>query len=61
MSLAFSVERSAHPASPARRAEILADPGFGKFYTDHMVSVLYSHDRGWYDAQVVPYLSLIHI
>ena len=53
--LEFTVERSARPASAARRAEILADPGFGKFYTDHMVSALYTHERGWYDAQVRPY------
>ncbi|MBU3707330.1 MAG: branched chain amino acid aminotransferase, partial [Mycobacterium sp.] len=35
----FTVQRNAHPASQARRAEILADPGFGRYYTDHMVSV----------------------
>lgn len=55
MSPAFTVESSSRPASAARRAEILADPGFGKFYTDHMVSVFYDHGRGWHDAQVVPY------
>ncbi len=53
--LDFTVERSTRPASPAKRAEILAEPGFGKFYTDHMVSLQYTHERGWYDAQVVPY------
>ncbi len=53
--LEFTVERTQHPASVARRAEILADPGFGKFYTDHMVSLLYTHDRGWHDGAVVPY------
>lgn len=51
----FTVQRSAHPVSKAQRTEILADPGFGKFCTDHMVSMLYDRDRGWYDAQVVPY------
>jgi hypothetical protein len=25
------------PTSAERRAEILANPGFGQFYTDHMV------------------------
>ena len=51
----FTVQRNAHPASEARRAEILADPGFGRYYTDHMVSVLYAEERGWYDAAVMPY------
>ena len=53
--LAFTVQRSAHPASEAERTAILAEPGFGRYYTDHMVSVLYTRDRGWHDAQVVPY------
>jgi len=53
--LEFTVEPATSPASAARRAEILADPGFGKFYTDHMVSLLYTHERGWYDAQVLPF------
>lgn len=51
----FAVSHSAQPASDVQRSAILADPGFGKYYTDHMVSVLYTHDRGWHDAQVVPY------
>ena len=53
--LKFTVERSAHPASDAERNAVLAEPGFGKYYTDHMVSVLYTGERGWHDAQVIPY------
>jgi branched-chain amino acid aminotransferase len=53
--LPFTVQRNAHPTSEAKRAAILADPGFGQYCTDHMVSVLYDRGRGWYDAQVVPY------
>lgn len=55
VSLKFTVERTAHPASAAQRDQILVDPGFGRFYTDHMVSVLYNRDRGWHDARVLPY------
>ncbi len=43
------------PASVARRAEILADPGFGKYFTDHMVTVTWTADGGWHDAQIRPY------
>jgi len=53
--LKFTVERTAHPATDAQRNAILAEPGFGRYYTDHMVSVLYSADRGWHDATVQPY------
>jgi branched-chain amino acid aminotransferase len=51
----FSVERAAQPRSEAERARILADPGFGRFFTDHMVSIEFDRDRGWHDAKVVPY------
>lgn len=53
--LKFTVERTANPASAAQRDQILADPGFGRYYTDHMISVLYTRDSGWHDARVQPY------
>ena len=43
------------PASEQRRAEILSDPGFGRFFTDHMVTVKWTTDEGWHDAKVEPY------
>ncbi len=39
----------------AEREAILADPGFGKRFTDHMVSIVWTREQGWHDAQVVPY------
>ncbi len=39
----------------AEREAILADPGFGKRFTDHMVSIIWDRERGWHDAQVLPY------
>jgi branched-chain amino acid aminotransferase len=54
-SLEFTVRRSANPASDAERDSILRDPGFGKYFTDHMVSIDYVEGRGWHDAQVIPY------
>jgi branched-chain amino acid aminotransferase len=51
----FHVVRSAHPAGESERNAILAEPGFGKYYTDHMVSMLYTVERDWHDAQVLPY------
>ena len=51
----FRTERSSHPTDPTRRAEILAAPGFGKYFTDHMLSVTWTAEGGWHDARIEPY------
>ena len=51
----FSVEPTPNPTSPGRLAEILAAPGFGKYFTDHMVTVEWTPEAGWHDARVRPY------
>ena len=38
-----------------RLAEILANPGFGVHFTDHMVTVEWTPDAGWHGARVTPY------
>src|SRR6202161_3482461 len=53
--LEFTVSRPAHPTSEDAREAILSDPGFGRYHTDHMVSVDYTDDRGWHDARVSGY------
>ena len=53
--LEFTLARNANPASDEVRADILADPGFGRFHTDHMVSIDYTEGQGWHDARVLPY------
>jgi branched-chain amino acid aminotransferase len=49
--------RTPHPAPTPddRRAEILAAPGFGRYFTDHMVTIRWTAEQGWHDAAVVPY------
>jgi branched-chain amino acid aminotransferase len=42
------------PASPVDRAHLLADPGFGRAFTDHMTTIRYIGDRGWHDAKIEP-------
>src|SRR5246127_1890597 len=54
-SLEFTVIRASKPAPDAERESILADPGFGKHFTDHMVSVDYAEGQGWHNARVIPY------
>ena len=39
----------------AEREAILADPGFGDHFTDHMISIVWTQADGWHDAQVLPY------
>ena len=39
----------------AEREEILANPGFGKYFTDSMVTADWTVDKGWHDAQLIPY------
>jgi branched-chain amino acid aminotransferase len=37
------------------RAALLADPGFGRVFTDHMVTIRYAETKGWYDARLQPF------
>lgn len=53
--LTYSINCTTSPTSPERLAEILANPGFGNHFTDHMVTIEWSEDKGWHDAAVVPY------
>lgn len=58
--LAEPVTRFAHTSHPAPtpadvRAEVLANPGFGTRFSDHMVVIEYREEAGWHDARVQPY------
>jgi branched-chain amino acid aminotransferase len=55
MGLTFTVEPTATPTDPQSLAEILAAPGFGRVFSDHMVTVRWTTEQGWYDARVHPY------
>ncbi len=43
----------------AQREEILANPGFGKYFTDSMVTADWDAENGWHDAQLIPYGPLV--
>ncbi|PAT07278.1 branched chain amino acid aminotransferase [Corynebacterium hadale] len=53
--LDFSISQHPNPATDAEREAILADPAFGQEFTDHMVSIEWTEEKGWHDAQVRPY------
>tara|TARA_R110002072_G_scaffold86774_6_gene195801 strand:- start:22 stop:1101 length:1080 start_codon:yes stop_codon:yes gene_type:complete len=53
----MNFEQIAHPAPVpgATRQQALADPGFGKLFTDHMVEIDYDADKGgWFAARIGP-------
>ncbi|MFB9902422.1 branched-chain amino acid aminotransferase [Allokutzneria oryzae] len=51
----FSRTSNPNPVSAERRAQVLANPGFGQHFTDHMVSIEWNPERGWHNAAVLPY------
>jgi branched-chain amino acid aminotransferase len=54
----ISVTPSSSPVASDRLAEILADPGFGIHFTDHMYVAEWTPDLGWHDARVTAYAPL---
>jgi branched-chain amino acid aminotransferase len=51
----FGIVRSARPCAVAERQRLLADPGFGRVFTDHMITIDWSPQLGWHGAALVPY------
>jgi branched-chain amino acid aminotransferase len=54
----IELKPSSHPLSHMEREAILANPGFGRHFTDNMVTIKWTEGRGWHDAQLVPYAPL---
>ena len=57
-SLSIETIPATNPVSPERLAEILANPGFGQHFTDHMFAVEWTPADGWHNARVTPYAPL---
>jgi len=57
--MALSIQHSTQVTSAERRAEILANPGFGNFFTDHMVKIDWTVDGGWGGGDVLRYGPLL--
>src|SRR5690242_2880371 len=54
MSDDFPLYRTTNPVPGAERAAILAAPGFGRYFTDHMASAVWTPNAGWHDRKVGP-------
>jgi branched-chain amino acid aminotransferase len=54
MTTDFPLHRNPRPVADSERATILSDPGFGRYFTDHMATAVWSKTDGWHDQQVGP-------
>lgn len=55
MSMEIRTTLTDSPTDDAAIAEILANPGFGNYFTDHMFTVEWTPEKGWHDARIEPY------
>ncbi|MEZ5162111.1 MAG: branched-chain amino acid aminotransferase [Marmoricola sp.] len=55
MSLDIRIQQNAAARSDQEVAQILADPGFGKHFTDHMFVAEWTPEAGWHQARIQPY------
>ena len=53
--LEFTASPAANRVAPETKKRLLADPGFGRVFTEHMVRIRWNRDRGWHDAELRPY------
>ena len=51
----FEIRPSQSRVPAAERDRILQAPGFGQVFTDHMVTLRWSAERGWHDGKLEPY------
>ena len=50
--LDFEIRPNPQPVADVDRAALLANPGFGRVFTDHMVTIRYAEGKGWYEPRV---------
>ncbi len=51
----IQVQPSSSARSAAEREALMADPGFGRVHTDHMVAIRWTVEQGWHDAVLKAY------
>jgi branched-chain amino acid aminotransferase len=55
MTIEFTRTEPTAPVPADQRAELLTNPGFGRIFTDHMVTITWTPDAGWHNAGLRPY------
>jgi branched-chain amino acid aminotransferase len=53
--ISFDIRPNPHPVPQAEREQVLAAPGFGQVFTDHMITIRWNAEQGWHDARLEPY------
>ncbi|MFI5168540.1 MAG: branched-chain amino acid aminotransferase [Thermoanaerobaculales bacterium] len=56
--LQFKLAPSPHRIGREQRARMVADPGFGRIFTEHMVRIAWNREHGWHDAELSAYAPL---
>src|ERR1051325_45105 len=51
----FDIRPTDHPVPDTEREEKLQAPGFGQVFTDHMITLRWTAERGWHDGKLEPY------
>ena len=51
----FEIRPSQARVPAAERARVLEAPGFGQVFTDHMITLRWTAERGWHDGKLEPY------
>jgi branched-chain amino acid aminotransferase len=51
----IDLKPTSESVSAVERAQRLVNPGFGRVFSEHMVSIRWTEGRGWHEAQLRPY------
>ena len=55
MDLDLAIELNTTPRDAEERTALLTEPGFGRVFTDHMATAVWTKDGGWGAARIRPY------
>jgi branched-chain amino acid aminotransferase len=53
--ITFKVTPVTRRVPAAERERMLANPGFGRVFSEHLAGISWDRERGWHDAEVRPY------
>jgi branched-chain amino acid aminotransferase len=56
--MSFEIRRQPNLLPDSERTDRMREPGFGRVFTEHIVSLRWSPERGWHDGQVRPHRDL---